>query len=98
MGEFWRRLRVVGLFPGPLREAGWPIIRKTALDWHGYRCPQKTPDTELAGGQADKRVVIKTPIHAVSSMVRQSIGVGNVEQSPSLRVPIMQIVADLLPC
>jgi len=54
-------------------------------------------DTELAGGQANKRFVIKSLVHAISSMVTQLIGVGKAEQLPSLHGPIMQIVADLLP-
>ncbi len=52
-------------------------------------------DTDLFG-RADKRFVIKTLVHAISSMVTQMVGVGEAERLPELREPIMQLVADLV--
>lgn len=46
---------------------------------------------------ADRRTVARTLVHAISSMVTQLVGVGEVDQLPTLKAPIMALVADLLP-
>jgi AcrR family transcriptional regulator len=52
-------------------------------------------DTELKGN-VEKRVVIRTLVHAISSMVTQMVGVGEAERLPELRKPVMELAASLI--